>query len=167
MNGAMPSSEVSLSPRPLSSASEEESEETSSISEDDEISFNTIKRQVVRRPVCDVFANSAVNNSMTTSPTSSIGDEALSSSVMNNDGDTKQQISNGVMEGEASKEEAAKNEDNNNGGLAAHQDNGDTTTDLHDDKDLVINSSSSKTAKFSNISPATKTANSEAAIESS
>ena len=32
--------------RPLSSASEEESEDTSSFSEDDEISFNTIKRQV-------------------------------------------------------------------------------------------------------------------------
>ena len=31
--------------RPLSSASEEESEDTSSFSEDDEISFNTIKRQ--------------------------------------------------------------------------------------------------------------------------
>lgn len=48
MNGAPDEATVSGGVRPLSSASEE-SEETSSISEDDEITFNTIKRQTVKK----------------------------------------------------------------------------------------------------------------------
>ncbi len=99
MNGAI--QEDAISPqRPLSSASEESE---SSISEDDEISFNTIKRQVKPRSpnpglICDeeTFDNSV---------TSAVKNNLVNSSIVNSEGDIQV---NGLTT-------SCSSEDNNNG----------------------------------------------------
>lgn len=121
MNGAIQREDTISPQRPLSSASEESE---SSISEDEEISFNTIKRQV-RRPelkaalFCDeagVTSNSAVNNSTSKlEPTAlEINDQKLESVIQRDNGD----LVNGAVLAEAVKED-------NNNGLNHHHDNDD------------------------------------------
>lgn len=79
MNGAIIQEDAISPQRPLSSASEGEESE-SSFSEDDEISFNTIKRQVKPKPQCDPSRQS---------------EEAVNQVVNNEAGDSKVKVLNG------------------------------------------------------------------------
>ena len=144
LNGAI--QEDAISPqRPLSSASEESE---SSISEDDEISFNTIKRQVRPQPQpltisCDeITSSSAVNN-----PT--LKQSSSSCAVLSDD-------SVNVMQVNGSADADPDDEGNNNGNH--HSDNEvDTEADAEPDS-----SSTLVLKKLNNSSKAT-----EAMIESS
>ena len=70
--------------RPLSSASEES--ESSSISEDDEISFNTIKRQIAPKSKCDSSTVTSLTTTNLSNGSSKNNGSSISAEIDNNNG---------------------------------------------------------------------------------
>lgn len=146
MNGAIIQEDAISPQRPLSSASEEESE--SSFSEDDEISFNTIKRQVKPASKCDHHPEE---------------EQAVKVVVNNADGDKKH-----VLNGLNIKEDSSADDTTTiTGGLESNIDNnnGHHNNDHQDSSQVLMEDNRCSTTKKMTAASSTTSAAAEAIIE--